>query len=90
MVKGEDETVCGIAGVISYRTMLRDKERYFTQMQNSIIRRDPDQKGMYLSEHAALLHTRLAVIDPENGIQPMQFFYRMSCTPSFTTANCTI
>ncbi len=68
--------MCGIAGVISYRTMLRDKERYFTQMQNSIVRRGPDQKGMYLSEHAALLHTRLAVIDPENGIQPMQFFYQ--------------
>ena len=41
-------------------------------MQTALRRRGPDQNGIYLTEHAALVHTRLSVIDPENGRQPMQ------------------
>ena len=64
--------MCGIAGVIAFRDSLQSQERIFREMQTAIRRRGPDQKGLYLSEHAALIHTRLAVIDPENGMQPMQ------------------
>ena len=65
--------MCGIAGVISFTSSLRDRQRYLTRMQETLERRGPDQKGIFLSEHAALLHTRLAVIDPEHGAQPMHY-----------------
>ncbi len=48
------------------------QERILKKMQETLRRRGPDQEGIYLTEHAGLLHTRLAVIDPENGRQPMQ------------------
>ena len=65
--------MCGIAGVIDFSQDIRNQRKIAEQMQNAIIRRGPDQKGMYLTEHAVMIHTRLAVIDPENGKQPMQF-----------------
>ncbi len=64
--------MCGIAGVISYTEALHDQERVFRRMQEAIVRRGPDQRGMLITEHAALIHTRLAVIDPAFGQQPMQ------------------
>lgn len=63
--------MCGIAGVISLADALAVQQRDLERMQNAIRRRGPDQDGLFLSEHAALIHTRLAVIDPENGRQPM-------------------
>lgn len=63
--------MCGIAGMIDYREDLRKQKETAEKMQKAILRRGPDQKGIYLTEHAALVHTRLAVIDPENGRQPM-------------------
>lgn len=65
--------MCGIAGVISFREELRTQQRVFERMQDAIRRRGPDQKGLFVSEHAALIHTRLAVIDPQGGAQPMHF-----------------
>ena len=70
--KGADQIMCGIAGVISFTEELRTQERILGRMQETLRRRGPDQEGMFLSEHAGLVHTRLAVIDPENGRQPMQ------------------
>ncbi len=68
--------MCGIAGVIAFRENLHDRERVFRRMQEAIVRRGPDQRGMLVTEHAALIHTRLAVIDPANGRQPMHRAYR--------------
>ncbi len=65
--------MCGIAGVISFTDELRTQERIFAKMQDAIRRRGPDGRGQFLSEHAALLHTRLSVIDPEGGAQPMHY-----------------
>ncbi len=65
--------MCGIAGVIAFEEELYAQSRVFEAMQASIIRRGPDQKGMLLTDHAALIHTRLSVIDPQMGRQPMQF-----------------
>lgn len=65
--------MCGIAGMIDFTQDLRMQEQIFRTMQDTIIRRGPDQNGMHITEHEALLHTRLSVIDPENGRQPMQY-----------------
>lgn len=65
--------MCGIAGEISNNRNISDNMDSFMSMQSSLRRRGPDQKGIYLSENAAMIHTRLAVIDIENGKQPMYY-----------------
>ncbi len=65
--------MCGIAGVIDFQKVLYPQGSTLQAMQAAIGRRGPDQKGMLVTEHAALLHTRLAVIDPAGGRQPMQY-----------------
>ena len=64
--------MCGIAGQISSdpRKIARGHDIFF-KMQQSLSRRGPDQRGMYENGCAALIHARLAVVDLENGRQPM-------------------
>ncbi len=65
--------MCGIAGEISYLEDLREQKENLKAMQNTLAARGPDQSGEYFTENAALVHRRLAVIDIENGRQPMVF-----------------
>ncbi len=65
--------MCGIAGEICFNRDVRDDHEYLSAMQKALGRRGPDQSGMYVTSTAGLVHTRLAVIDLENGCQPMQF-----------------
>ncbi len=68
--------MCGIAGVIDLKADLTQCEKtIFEKMQDTLRRRGPDQKGMVQETNAVLLHTRLSVIDPEHGKQPMQFHF---------------
>jgi len=64
--------MCGIAGFIDFDEDARRYVNAYGEMLNLLSRRGPDENGTYLSERACLLHTRLAVIDPENGKQPMR------------------
>ena len=63
--------MCGIAGVISFKEDMRAELDACRKMQTALLRRGPDQRGVYLSQEAALVHTRLAVIDISGGRQPM-------------------
>ncbi len=63
--------MCGIAGQIGGE--IQPLLSVFGDMQASLSRRGPDQRGMALSDTAALIHARLAVMDPENGRQPMVY-----------------
>ncbi len=65
--------MCGIAGEISWSRDVREDRVYLNAMQNVLLKRGPDQQGIYVTTTAGLVHTRLAVIDLENGRQPMQF-----------------
>ena len=65
--------MCGIAGAISFREDMRGDMKVYEKMQRAMQRRGPDQKGIMLMENAALIHTRLAVIDISGGRQPMSF-----------------
>lgn len=63
--------MCGIAGQIEYAQDLRTQTETIVKMQAALRRRGPDQEGLFLAPHAQLAHTRLCVIDPVNGRQPM-------------------
>ena len=65
--------MCGIAGFISFD---RDNGRpqwaaIAHSMGEALNHRGPDDKGTWLCPAGALIHRRLAVIDPDRGRQPM-------------------
>ena len=62
--------MCGIAGEINFKEGVKF-ENYHNQMLNVLTNRGPDDQNIKRDDFAVLLHTRLAVIDPENGRQPM-------------------
>ncbi|WP_298481748.1 asparagine synthase (glutamine-hydrolyzing) [uncultured Ruminococcus sp.] len=64
--------MCGITGMVHMEQDLRKQASLLRQMQETLNRRGPDQEGIFLGEHCALAHTRLAVIDVEHGRQPME------------------
>lgn len=60
--------MCGIAGVVH---CLRDSEQDVKRMIECIGYRGPDESGVVSVGPATVGHARLAVVDPENGKQPM-------------------
>lgn len=59
--------MCAIAGILSLPASMAVVDA----MQETMARRGPDGKGIYQNGGCSLLHSRLAVIDPERGKQPM-------------------
>lgn len=59
--------MCAIAGVLGPVITPETRQRLLQTMY----RRGPDGNGCYHSDDLTLLHTRLAVIDPAGGAQPM-------------------
>lgn len=45
------------------------------KMQNTLKKRGPNQRGIYITPTAVLAHTRLAVVDIERGRQPMHLIH---------------
>ncbi len=66
--------MCGIAGLIDYSGNKPDISQR-REMMDTLLRRGPDAQGEYLSDYVTLLHARLAVVDIENGMQPMRCFF---------------
>ena len=65
--------MCGIAGLISPIKDYKYKQDVAPKMMSRLQRRGPDEGGMFSIDDALLVHRRLAVIDVENGKQPMVF-----------------
>lgn len=64
--------MCSILGLLNFtRTILPQDIRRLEPMGKTLIHRGPDQNGLYYGEHFAFQHNRLAIIDIENGRQPM-------------------
>ena len=59
--------MCAIAGMIG----LSNNEQIRERMLKTMLRRGPDGNGTYMDPYCTLLHTRLAIIDPARGAQPM-------------------
>lgn len=65
--------MCGIAGILTPSIDLKNEKPLIENISKTLKMRGPDAKGEYITQSAALIHRRLAVIDIENGVQPMRF-----------------
>jgi asparagine synthase (glutamine-hydrolysing) len=65
--------MCGIAGWIDWNNDVTRQKAIMTCMADTLNHRGPDAQGQWFSQHAALAHRRLIVIDPETGAQPMVY-----------------
>ena len=63
--------MCGISGVLDLAYDETVLERMLCTMQ----RRGPDAAGVFQDKNCALLHSRLAIIDPAGGSQPMTLIH---------------
>lgn len=63
--------MCGIAGWYDNQQDLREMTAVLNDMSETMKRRGPDENGIFIDNPIALIHRRLAIIDPENGKQPM-------------------
>ena len=65
--------MCAIAGLIGLDAEVKTLDHMLQTME----RRGPDGKGIYREGDCTLLHTRLAIIDPAGGRQPMELSFGM-------------
>ncbi|MEU5307934.1 asparagine synthase (glutamine-hydrolyzing) [Streptomyces sp. NPDC021562] len=63
--------MCGIAGWVDWRRDLTQSGPVVERMTKTLVPRGPDAQESWISPHAALGHSRLAVIDLDGGRQPM-------------------
>lgn len=69
--KRKGDIMCAIAGAIGMSDVFINDPKIAIDIRNCLKHRGPDQDGFYISDDAVLIHTRLAIIDIENGTQPM-------------------
>lgn len=67
--------MCGIAGLVG----LPYTESRLEAMKNTMLRRGPDSNGISRQDGCVLLHSRLAIVDPAGGIQPMELCCAGEC-----------
>ena len=64
--------MCAISGLIRLEYNRQIQRRFLETMRH----RGPDGQGIYESEECCLLHTRLAIVDPAGGKQPMSLSWQ--------------
>ena len=62
--------MCAIAGIIGCSS-----SEIIQDMLSTMCRRGPDENGVYVNDECTLLHSRLTVIDPDGGHQPMKLIW---------------
>lgn len=68
--------MCGIAGEIDYTPERILQGEIYDAMGDALVPRGPDQGGIAQCGAATLIHTRLAVVDIQGGVQPMITTYQ--------------
>lgn len=69
--------MCGIFALISSKN-IKDNikvRKYALKMAKNLRHRGPDGTGFMQTEHGCFAHTRLSIIDPESGNQPLVHSY---------------
>ncbi len=59
--------MCAIAGMVNLSSDIQTQKKMLSTME----KRGPDDEGIYSHGSCTLLHSRLAIIDPAGGRQPM-------------------
>jgi len=59
--------MCAIAGILG----LPFDSQILDTLLSTMLHRGPDGTGSYMERECCLLHTRLAIVDPIGGVQPM-------------------
>ena len=65
--------MCGIAGIVNFKKDIKEQKSLIEEMSNCLKKRGPDEDGIYLDNNVNLGHRRLAIVDIENGKQPMRY-----------------
>ncbi|MFE5320193.1 asparagine synthase (glutamine-hydrolyzing) [Paenibacillus sp. NPDC056579] len=63
--------MCGITGWIDWQKDLTQYPSVLECLTDTLTNRGPDASGTWITQHCALGHRRLSVMDPANGAQPM-------------------
>ena len=74
--------MCGFVGFANIKKNLSDDINNLNILKNmtkTLSKRGPDEENFYVDSNVYLGHRRLIIIDPENGKQPMSYFYN-GCT----------
>ncbi|WP_449540255.1 asparagine synthase (glutamine-hydrolyzing) [Ferdinandcohnia sp. Marseille-Q9671] len=64
--------MCGITGLVDWQQDVKQQQVFTVKkMAQTLSKRGPDASNVFSDQHAALGHTRLIVVDPVGGAQPM-------------------
>jgi len=63
--------MCAIAGIINWQESTDILLDRISKMSSTLAHRGPDDSGTWVNEGVAIGHRRLAIIDADNGQQPM-------------------
>ncbi|MEV7603687.1 asparagine synthase (glutamine-hydrolyzing) [Kitasatospora sp. NPDC089797] len=63
--------MCGMTGWVDFSCDLSEERLILDRMTDALEKRGPDARGVWVSTHALLGHTRNSIIDLAGGIQPM-------------------
>lgn len=63
--------MCGFVGVCNLKEDISNEKEIIKKMNLKLQKRGPDEEGYYFEKNINLGHRRLAIIDKENGKQPM-------------------
>ena len=63
--------MCSIFGVLDIKTDVKALRQQALQLSKLLRHRGPDWSGVWNDDNAILVHERLAIVDTENGAQPL-------------------
>ncbi len=63
--------MCGIVTILDIQKNSADLRTIALELAKQVRHRGPDWSGIYADDHAILAHERLAIVDVDNGAQPL-------------------
>lgn len=63
--------LCGITGLVDFNRDVSEQVHIVQNMASTLEKRGPDDRNVWKTKHVVFGHTRLVVVDPEGGVQPM-------------------